>query len=470
MISKKNITNFFFLSAAEGIGNVFFLVSLIWLARVAGSEALGQVTFARAIIQYLLLFVNAGLELYAIREGSRRPSHITNLINTFISLRLILVLLGFVLLTAILALAPLTAGTKQVLLLFGGMMIATGLLLEWPFQAVEKMHFSAVGRILAEAVSLVVVIFFIRCAGDVFWVPLGRFAGTGMQLALLLLICLRMFGKIRLEWQPAKWSGILKESLPMAAGFIMVQVYSYTDNILLGFIRSEEEVGFYSAAYKIVMAVVLVGVVYHRVVYPSLSRLFHASSEKMDILVVKSLKLMVIVGLPIVAGFWLFASDLIRLLYKEGFDPSIPIFQILMLKVPLMWVNGLIANAALASNQEKRYLFSVGIGAGTNFTLNLVLIPLLGMKGAAVATILSECAVFGYFFIVYLVRIKVAVRRDIRVLAAAVLISASAYTGLSQFFPQKFVRFLFLCFFYSLILCIFKTLNIKRIFGIVRGQ
>ncbi len=470
LISRKNITNFIFLSAAEGIGNVFFLVSLIYLARVAGFVALGQVTFARAIIQYLLLFVNAGLELYAIREGSRHPSSIPNLINTFVSLRLILVLFGFGLLAAVLAFIPLHPGTKQILLLFGGMMLTTGLLLEWPFQAVEKMHFSAVGRIVAETVSLAAVIIFIRQSGNVYWVPLGRFAGTGLQLALLLLICLQMFGKIHLEWQPGKWKGILKESLPMAAGFMMVQVYSYTDNIMLGFFRSEEEVGFYSAAYKIVMAVVLIGVVYHRVVYPSLSRLFHESKEKMDGLLFHSIKLMVVVGIPLVVGFVLLAPDLIRLLYKQGSDPSILLFQILMFKVPLMWVNGLVANAVLASNQEKRYLLSVSIGAGTNFVLNLILIPLWGMKGAAIATILSECAVFFYFLVAYLSKMHVPVARDIRGIFVAAAIPGLFYLFLGTKIPQKFLLLFILCFVYFLILCIFKTLDFKRIVAVVRSR
>ena len=190
----------------------------------------------------------------------------------------------------------------------------------------------------------------------------------------------------------------------------------------------------------------------------------------MDGLLFQSLKLMVIAGLPLVAGFVLFAPNLIRLLYKQGSDPSIILFQILMFKVPLMWVNGLVANAVLASNQEKRYLASVSIGAGTNFVLNLIMIPLWGMKGAAIATILSECAVFIYFLIVYLSKMRIPVARDIRGVFAAAVIPGLFYLFLGSKIPQKVLLLLILCFVYFSILCIFKTLDFKRIVAVVRSR
>lgn len=54
----------------------------------------------------------------------------------------------------------------------------------------------------------------------------------------------------------------------------------------------------------------------------------------------------------------------------------------------------------LVLNGQQRYsLYASAIGAVFNFLLNLILIPALGINGAAVATVLSQMvATFGAFF------------------------------------------------------------------------
>jgi len=470
LIARIHFRNFFYLSIADGISHVLFLGIVIYLARVLGAEGLGTVTFARSIILYLLLIVNAGLELYGIRAGSRDPRQIPHLIGTFLFLRFFLIILVSCLLVILVFFLPKSAETKQVLLLYGGMLITTGLLLEWPFQAVERMHILAVGRVLAECLFVFVVIGLIHESRDILWVPVGRFLGGAAELILLFLLSRRLFGKIRFEWAPSRWRDILKRSMPMGAGFIMVQVYSNMDNIMLGLIRSEQEVGLYAAAYKIVMAIVLAGVVYHKALYPALSRLSHQSIEKMNRLLVQSARLLVIFAIPVVAASWILAAELISLLYGREYVESIPVFQILIIKVLLMWVNGLTANAVLASDQERRFLVSVTLGALTNLLLNVFFIPHWGMTGAAVATILSECVVFVYFFIVYLSRIRISVMRDLRGLMAAVFSMGMVYILLASLIRQKIVLLIILCFVYFSILCIFKILDFKRILDVIRSR
>lgn len=54
----------------------------------------------------------------------------------------------------------------------------------------------------------------------------------------------------------------------------------------------------------------------------------------------------------------------------------------------------------LACNREKRYLLGVIVGASVNIVLNLILIPYFGLKGAAIATVISEF-IFSLYMLAY---------------------------------------------------------------------
>jgi O-antigen/teichoic acid export membrane protein len=462
MVTSKNIKNFLALGLSEGVSNLIFLGVIIYLARILGAEGLGKVTFARSLIIYFMLAANAGLDLYAIRSGSRDHGRIPALITQFLSLRLIFACIGYLLVVVLVVFLPKDMETKHLLLIYGGMLFAAGLLVEWPFQATERMHYMAIGRILGEVVFLAATLLFIRSPEKILWVPVSRVLGGMFQLFLMFFLCMRFYGKMRLAWEPVIWKDILKQSLPMGTGFIMVQVYSNMDNIMLGFMRDNRSVGLYAAAYKLLMVIVLVGIVFHKVLYPSFARLYHESVKKMELLLQQALKTMMVVALPVMGLAFILADRLILLFFGAEYSESIPVFRILLLKVILMWINGLNANVVLASDRERHYLFSVMIGAGANLILNFIFIPMFGMLGAALATVLSELAVFVYFYKLILSKFH---PRELMIyprIFASLFVCVGFWFWLWPLFHNVWLIAPILLFVYFLILIILKVLNPKR--------
>lgn len=470
MVSSKNIKNFIAMILSEGISNLIFLGVVIYLARVLGADGLGKVTFTRSLIIYLLLAANAGLELYAIRSGSRDHARIPALITQFFSLRLVFAFIGYLLIIVLAVFLPKDLETKRLLLIYGGILFSAGLLLEWPFLAIERMHFPAAGRILGEVIFLISILLFIQSPEKILWVPVCRILGGTVQLLFILFLCIRFFGKLHLVWEPEAWKRILKQSLPMGAGFIMVQVYSNMDNIMLGFLRDNRSVGLYAAAYKLLMAIVLVGIVFHKALYPSFSRLFHESLEKMEALLIQALKYMVTAALPVMGLAYFMADRLIFLFYHAEYSESIPVFRVLVLKVALMWVNGLVANAVLASNRERRYLVSVTVGAMTNLVLNSIFIPNWGMLGAAWATILSEVGVFIYFYRLILSKLHYGGLTIYLRIFAAFFACAGLWFCIWPVIHNFWIVSPILLFVYLSFLLIFKVINFKRIIERLRKQ
>lgn len=398
MINKKNIKNFLFLSSSEALSGFLFFIAMIYIARVLGPEAYGKMNVARSLILYFLMFVSAGLDFYGIREGARIPAQIKTLIEKIVTLRLILSVITVGLLLLMLQVFPEDLETRRLLLYYGGMIILTAVSLEWYYQSTERMGLSSAGRAISEIVFILLVLLLIRSPENLIWIPIARVLGTFAQQLFYWLIGIKELGTLHLSGNFDSWTKMLKISLPMGFGFIMVQIYYYLDSIMLKILADYEQVGFYSASYKILTAIILVVTMLNKAIYPQLSKLYKMSVQKMSYLLQDALKLMTIATVWIVFHGFILSEWGILLLYKEAFISSVPVFKILIFNLLVVGINGLFAYGLLASDNEKKYLISVSIGAIVNFILNLIFIPKFGMYGAAGTTILSELSLLIYYF------------------------------------------------------------------------
>jgi O-antigen/teichoic acid export membrane protein len=106
-------------------------------------------------------------------------------------------------------------------------------------------------------------------------------------------------------------------------------------------------------------------------------------------------KQLILWALPLAAGGSLVAEPIIRTVYGPDFAQSAVPFRILVWSLVTVYGNAAFAFLLLARDGDRRYLFATTAGASLNVGLNLVVIPIAGMFGAALTTIASEITVFG---------------------------------------------------------------------------
>ncbi|MBA7651321.1 lipid II flippase MurJ [subsurface metagenome] len=129
-----------------------------------------------------------------------------------------------------------------------------------------------------------------------------------------------------------------------------------------------------------------------------MSRYYQESREKLETLISSSTRLLSTIALPLGVGGTLLARPIMGFLYGENFSPGIIGFQILIWSVVIIAIRCTYEQSFLACDQEKRYMYGVFWGAATNIILNLILIPLYDLKGAAIATVISELVFSAYMF------------------------------------------------------------------------
>lgn len=139
---------------------------------------------------------------------------------------------------------------------------------------------------------------------------------------------------------------------------------------------------------------------------PTLSRAYLTDVGLVQRWYFRSVKIILLIGLPIATGGTIVALPLFLLLYGEQYLPSVSIFQIIVWDVPLLLFTSFCGNMTTVIGEERmaaRIYFTAAI---VNVLGNLLLIPMFGMYGAAIATLLTDFAAAVQFYRVLGHRLK----------------------------------------------------------------
>lgn len=193
------------------------------------------------------------------------------------------------------------------------------------------------------------------------------------------------FGKV--DWAYTKT--LARQAKTFALITICVTIYWKADVIMIESMRSEEEVGFYSAAYSFLMISLVFVDSFVNSIYPVLANFYKAAGSHFEAACRKSLKLLGMATVPISVGFSVEADKIISLIYGADFFPSILVLQLLIWTLVPYAISQIFAYALVASNKQKIDLLVNAISMTANIILNLILIPKFGFLGATYATLIS---------------------------------------------------------------------------------
>jgi O-antigen/teichoic acid export membrane protein len=388
--ARKIFANFSYLFFAQIISQVFGFVAVVYLARVLGADGFGIIAFAQAIVSYFSLGTDLGLTRFGTREVARDIESAKTHAGRIIGLRFVLAVISFIVLLVFIFLSGRTPLTKYVLVCFGLFLFINSLQLDWFFRGIEKMKFIAISGVIERLIFMVLVLAVIQNASSVKTVPYLYLIGSTVSAAFLLYVLFKEYGRIPITFEYANCKQMLLVSLPMALGSLMVRINNNFDSVFLGFMKDEKVVGLYTAAYKIILIVFLVGGFYITAIFPVASRYYRESIPKLQTLLSNSARILLGVGIPLAVGGIILAKPVILFVYGIGYIDSVLPLQILLFYVPISFITMVYADSLIACDRQNEYAIGVGISAISNVSLNLLLIPSYGMIGAASATVMSE--------------------------------------------------------------------------------
>lgn len=386
--------------------------ALLWIAaRTLGPESLGDLTFALNIGYMLAQVADFGLQLYVQRElarlavpGAKSPPYFTDdvaagrLVGGGLALKALLSAIAMLAIIALVAAQP--VGNKAALLLVGlSMVLTTGLeYLAYCFRALRRLQNEAFANVLGRVINLLLGVGLLYTGGGVWGLAI---AGNVAIIAALIFSYRQLSRYVRPLWHPdwAYWRRMAWQPTAMGLGIVFSIISFRLDNLLIVPMLDRASLGVYNAAYKLFEPSLIVPSVILAATFPLLTQA--AANPKSETAFgtnpkfsgVLSNTMLVLFGLGALASssMFLLATPVVGWLGPE-YVASGPLLQILALACLPMYLNYGLTHALIATDRPQAYAAFTFVSLLVNLGANLLLIPSMGLAGAAFATFLAEAA------------------------------------------------------------------------------
>jgi len=373
--------------------------------RILAPEGAGRYNFAFNFIGYFETFIMFGLGTLITREIAKHRAQANRYLSNSVALRLLLWLASLPVLGAVIyayvRLSGLTTDTMWAIIFFFAALIPDLIAnsLSSIFYANEKMEYPAaimsvttIMRVTAGTMVLLLGYGFVGLAATSLLVSIS----TAIILGFL---ATRLFFRPKPEFDTGFGRTMMRTSLPLMLNNLLAKVFFQVDVLLLQPLRGDAEVGYYGAAYRYIRGLDIIPSYFTMAIFPLISRFAESQRDSLVRAYILSVKLLVMIALPIAVGTTFIARELILILAGPGYLPqSMIALQLLIWYMPIGFINSVTQYVLIAINQQSFLTRAFLFGASFNILSNLLLIPRYGYVAAAVVTALSEVALLIPFY------------------------------------------------------------------------
>lgn len=407
MVSSKKITaNTSFFMTALVIQKVLSFVYFTILARNLGAESIGQYFFAVSFATMFSVLVDLGLSPLLIRQVARVGDEKENLDDNEESLKWFHQIFTLKLIFA--AITALILITLDLLLYYNDpvrnliflttliIIIDSFTLFFYAFiRGRQNLKFESWGTIIFQIIVIITGISLLQITSNVFVMLSVLFLASLFNMIYSAIILHKKFNiKLKIYFSKDLAKKIMSIALPFALAAIFAKVYAYVDTFLLKMFMGDEEVGFYSVAYKITFSLQFIPLAFVAALYPAFSNYFKNDKDKLTRTFAKSFNYLAFVAVPVSFGIIALASEIVAKLYTSEFSYSIWPLQVLIASIPFLFINFSLSSFLNATERQKINTKNLGIIMILNIILNLIFIPRFGIWGASLSSSLSTLFLF----------------------------------------------------------------------------
>lgn len=371
-------------------------VTAPYLSRTLGADGIGTFSFSYSMTLYFMYFALLGLSNYGNRcianvQGNKKlRSKVFWEIFFMQIITFMISLIGYIIYTSYFAVDKLAAE------IMGIWFLSSLFDINWFFFGMEQFKLTVIRNTIIKLLSVICIFIFVKSKSDVY-IYIAIMACS----ALLSQLCLWPYLKKFIYFVKPTWKKILHHFKPNFILFIpviAVSIYKIMDKVMLGYMSTMSQVGYYENSEKIINMVVSLIVAIGTVMLPRMTVL--ASKDNIE----KSKKYidntMLIVQIYVNAalfGLIAISDEFCKVYFGNGFTETGIILCYLAVTVVFLGCGNVIRTQfIIPNNRDKIYIYSAIWGAITNVIINLILIPKLEAIGAAIGTVCAEFVVCAY--------------------------------------------------------------------------
>ena len=376
---------------------VFPLITFPYVSRILLPIGTGKVSFATSIVSYFTLFAQLGIPTYGIRACAKvrdNREELSKMVQELFIINLMMSALAYVVYFAAIYYVPRFRQDKDLFLIVGLTIFFNAIGMEWLYKALEQYTYITVRSIIFKFIAIVAMFLMVHEQSDyVIYGGISILASSASNI-------FNFFHIHRyINIKPVGHYNFKKHLKAIVIFFAMscaTTIYTHLDTVMLGFIRTDADVGYYNAAVKIKTILVSIVTSLGVVLLPRASYYVeHSMMDEFYRITKKAINFVFLIATPMMIYFMLFAKEGVFFLSGDAYAGAIIPMQVIMPTLLFIGLTNIMGIQMLVPlGKEKVVLYSEIAGMIVDIILNALLIPKMASTGAAIGTLAAEIAVF----------------------------------------------------------------------------
>lgn len=363
----------------------------VYVIRYLGPNEFGLYSYAISFYGLFVAFVSLGLESISIRELVKHPEKRDDILGSVFYTQLggAVIAISLIALTLIITSEELFTSTL-ILIISASSFFQTFNVIDYYFRSTVKAKYSV--YVLFTSVLLVSLIKFTLIlleAPLIYFIIAFAFEFVFNAIGYFIVYHLQKLKVVRWKFDKNLAISLLKDSWPLILSGVVVSIYMKVDQVLIKNMLDVKEVGYYAAAVRLSESWYFIPVAISNALFPAIVNAKNISKELYLSRLQKLYDILawIAIGISIPVSF--FSSDIINLLYGSKYLSSAPILTIYIWAGAAVFLGVASSQYLVTENLTKISLMRTSLGMIANVILNIILIPIYGIVGSAVATLIS---------------------------------------------------------------------------------
>ena len=362
-----------------------------WIARVYGPSVFGEYTYAITFVALFIGMANLGANDLIVRDLANSPQNAANTLGTVFLLRLTAGLLCWAL--AVLAVQLLRpqdyAATHLVALVGLGLVLQASDTIDLWLQSQSRNQLAVSAKLIACIAGNLIRIGLIVMQAPLWALALSVVVDAALTSLALSLAYRHAPCSARWRFDKRFASSLLRQSWPFMLSGVAILVYMRIDQLMIREMLGDAALGLYSSALTVSQMWYFVPVALCTALAPHIARKKQQDEAAYMLALGQVFRIFAIGSLALALATMLLAQPLVHVLYGPDYAAAVPVLTIHVWSNVFVFM-GVAQGLWLVNERMGRItLYRTLLGAASSVLGNLLLIPLWGLEGAALSTVLA---------------------------------------------------------------------------------
>ena len=391
MNKNRVVKNASWIIGIQIVKSLLGLVISMLTARFLGPSNFGLINYAASIVAFVTPIMYLGLNGVLVQEIVNTPEKEGEILGTSVTMTFLSSLLCVI--GVISFAAAVNRGERETVIvcaLYSTLLIFQSLeLMNYWFQAKLLSKYASGVALFAYAVISGYKIYLLAAHKSIYWFALSN-ALDYMIIVIGLFIVYKRLGGGRLRFNLSTARRLWGKSRYYIVSNMMIAIFAQTDRIMLKLMINDAATGYYSAA---VACAGMTGFVFVAII-DSFRPLIFDDKKTDEIRYEKDMCRLygIIIYLSLLQSLviTLFSGLIIKILYGAAYSASINALKLIVWYTTFSYL-GSVRNIWILAENKQKYLWIINLsGALANVALNYILIPITGIMGAALASLVTQ--------------------------------------------------------------------------------